>query len=438
MMGTTRAQGSSETTSEQTASSLLHSGVTADMSLLEQNAIFITNIGLLTAFVANTLLLIFTPSLSGGYHLLSVLGYWVAGTLYVVAFWLVRRAHPYAGRLLLSGVVLAIPAVQVLAHGVSSGFQFLYVPIAIGSLMIWPNARIHQSVIASSAVVFFLVLSVLAPSGDSTVQLSDRVTQGESLFVFSTALALITAVIVVFSLMIATERFQVVIDELRRKADQKAVEREQQMLASLYALARSRDDQPDNHTVRVQHYVKCLADQLVKQMDGLALKVPDWSEKLFNAAALHDIGKIAIADEILQKPYALNGQEIATLNTHTSIGESILLAAQKDDSQGMDQSDVLTLAIQMAGGHHERWDGAGYPRGLAAEMIPLAARIMAVADAYDVMMRKQAVWTLEAHQEAVDLLRQGAGHALDPAVVKAFLVESENFRKIAQTFCDYR
>jgi len=437
-MDTTRAQGSSEATSRQTASGLLHSGVTADMSLLEQNAIFITNIGLLTAFVANTLLLIFTPSLSGGYHLLSVLGYWVAGTLYVVAFWLVRYAHPYAGRLLLSGVLLAIPAVQVLAHGVSSGFQFLYVPIAIGSLMIWPNARVHQLVIASSAVVFFLVLSVLAPSGDSTVPLADRVAEGESLFVFSTALALITAVIVVFSLMIASERFQVVIDGLRRKADQKAVEREQQMLASLYALARSRDDQPDNHTVRVQHYVKCLADQLAKQRNEGALNVPGWSEKLFNAAALHDIGKIAIADEILLKPYALNAQEIATLSAHTSIGESILLAAQRDDSQGMDQSDVLTLAIQMAGGHHERWDGTGYPRGLAGEMIPLAARIMAVADAYDVMMRKWTIGTLDAHQEAVDHLRQGAGHALDPAVVEAFVIESESFRKIAQTFCDHR
>jgi HD-GYP domain-containing protein (c-di-GMP phosphodiesterase class II) len=129
---------------------------------------------------------------------------------------------------------------------------------------------------------------------------------------------------------------------------------------------------------------------------------------LLQAASLHDIGKAAIPDSILDKPGPLNGEEWAFMRTHTVIGERILTAAP-----------ALIEAARLVRSSHERWDGSGYPDGLAGQMIPLGARIISVCDAYDAMASDRPYRSRMSPEVALEELRRCAGSQFDPVVVAA-------------------
>jgi putative two-component system response regulator len=174
-------------------------------------------------------------------------------------------------------------------------------------------------------------------------------------------------------------------------------------LERLALAAEYRDDDTSQHTKRVGRTAALLARQL-----GLAA---DTVEHLRHAAPLHDVGKIGIPDAVWLKPGALSEHERRMLEEHTEIGGRILSGSR---------SPILRLAEQIARTHHERWDGTGYPAGLAADAIPLAGRITAVADVFDVLAHPRPhkkAWPLEkALQEIFDQ----AGRQFDPEVVAAF------------------
>ncbi|WP_216153143.1 HD-GYP domain-containing protein [Polynucleobacter sp. JS-Safj-400b-B2] len=181
---------------------------------------------------------------------------------------------------------------------------------------------------------------------------------------------------------LATEKSEVMMENNEIKVElayKKAEKAELRLLASLNALAKARDNETGNHIIRTQSYVKALALRL--RMDGHYTESlsDEFIELLFKAAPLHDIGKIGIPDYILLKKGPLTDQEWEIMKTHALIGESVLSASEVDDSE----HGVVEKAIKIAGGHHEKWDGTGYPRGLVGEAIPLSARIMALADMYD-------------------------------------------------------
>jgi putative two-component system response regulator len=142
------------------------------------------------------------------------------------------------------------------------------------------------------------------------------------------------------------------------------------------------------------------------------LSVPDGDAWLIGQAApLHDVGKLATPDAILQKSIGLTRDEIAVMNTHCTIGASILSAGH---------SPLLQLAEVIALTHHERWDGTGYPTGLAGEDIPLAGRIVAVADAFDAMTHPRPYRMLAySVEKAFDVISGLSGQQFDPAVVEA-------------------
>ncbi|MGH2978476.1 MAG: HD-GYP domain-containing protein, partial [Solirubrobacterales bacterium] len=136
---------------------------------------------------------------------------------------------------------------------------------------------------------------------------------------------------------------------------------------------------------------------------------PEDTGPLLQAASLHDIGKTAIPDSILDKPGPLNAEEWEFMRTHTAIGERILCAAP-----------ALTEAARLVRSSHERWDGSGYPDRLAGERIPLGARIIAVCDAYDAMVSKRSYRSRMSVEVALEELRRCAGSQFDPQVVDAF------------------
>jgi hypothetical protein len=177
-------------------------------------------------------------------------------------------------------------------------------------------------------------------------------------------------------------------------------------LDTLERLARAaeyRDDNSPEHTQRVA----VLAARMARRM-GQDDRVV-WLVR--HAAPLHDLGKIAIPDSILLKPGRLEPEEFEVVKTHAVLGARVL--ADGD-------SEVLAVAEQIARSHHERWDGAGYPDGLAGEAIPLVARLVGVADVFDVLVHERPykeAWTVE---DAAQEIRSGAGTQFDPEVVEAF------------------
>ena len=165
-----------------------------------------------------------------------------------------------------------------------------------------------------------------------------------------------------------------------------------------------RDDDTNRHTVRVANIAGLLARELGLDSGLISL--------IHSAAPLHDVGKIGIPDRILLKPGALTPEELAVMRTHTTIGGAIL-----------DNSDfpVLQMAQEIAVTHHERWDGAGYPLQLRGDAIPIAGRILAVADAFDAMAHTRPYKSAFPVAHAVAEIVRSSGGQFDPAVVEAFM-----------------
>lgn len=208
---------------------------------------------------------------------------------------------------------------------------------------------------------------------------------------------------------------------------------EYQMLTSLNALSLARDNETGNHVIRTQHYVRAIATRLFEMG-----KYPDQInrqtiELMFNAAPLHDLGKVGIPDSILQKPGKLTDDEWMVMKTHTTIGANVLSAAHL---QSVRTNQVISVAIKIAASHHEHWDGSGYPKGLSGEAIPLAARIMALADVYDALVSKRVYkekWTYDLAIQEILALK---GLQFDPVIVDAFELEEGHFAEIEKLHSD--
>jgi response regulator RpfG family c-di-GMP phosphodiesterase len=210
-------------------------------------------------------------------------------------------------------------------------------------------------------------------------------------------------------------------------ANKKVYQTESKFLACLNALAMARDNETGNHILRTQHYVKSLALKL-KAMGHYKKELSDEIIKLlFKAAPLHDIGKVGIPDSILHKPGRLNDEEWGVMKTHASIGRAILASAELETQGG---SGVVTIAMQIAGDHHEKWDGSGYPSGLKGEEIALPARIMALADVFDALMSKRIYKAAWSYEEVVSEIVSQRGAHFDPLVVDAFMTEKAEFLAI--------
>lgn len=221
---------------------------------------------------------------------------------------------------------------------------------------------------------------------------------------------------------------------MKIKLEQKKAERsELQLLSSLNALAKARDNETGNHIIRTQHYVRVLSLRLRSEGHYVNHLSDTSIDLLVKATPLHDIGKIGIPDHILLKKGPLTEEEWIIMKTHTSIGESVLDAVEIERDI---ESDVIAKAIKIAGGHHEKWDGSGYPRGLREDNIPLEARIMSVADMYDALVSKRSYKNAWEHQDAVDEILKRKGTFFDPLVIDAFVIEQQTFQKIAQQYQD--
>ena len=211
-------------------------------------------------------------------------------------------------------------------------------------------------------------------------------------------------------------------------------------ILALASLAETRDNETGNHLRRTQHYVRALAEYLQRHPRfSLALTRTN-IETICKSAPLHDIGKVGIPDHILLKPGKLTTDEWAIMQTHAKLGSDAIEKAERDIKQA--ECDIetrmvfLSAAKEIAHWHHEKWDGSGYPDGLAEDAIPVSARLMAIADVFDALISPRPYKLAIPFKEARDIIAAERGKHFDPELVDAFLEGFDDFVAIAKQHLD--
>lgn len=227
-------------------------------------------------------------------------------------------------------------------------------------------------------------------------------------------------------------------DHLQSLVDEKTkevVKTRDAILASMAFLAEFRDPETGDHVLRTKEYVKALAQHLKSEFPE---ELTDENiEAMYEAAELHDIGKVGVPDSILLKPAKLTPEEMEEMKKHTIYGGDVL---RKTENLLGTSTLLLTRAKEIAEGHHEKYDGTGYPKGLKGDEIPLSARFMSLADVYDALVSKRRYKDGFTHEDAVKTIVEGDGTGrtkpehFDPRVIKAFKEINEKFKDIAEKY----
>ena len=219
----------------------------------------------------------------------------------------------------------------------------------------------------------------------------------------------------------------------RRRADQASVERavaQRLMIQSLLSLAEIRDADTGRHSRRTQFYARKLAEQLSAHPRFHDYLTPERIDLIASLAPLHDIGKVGIRDQLLNKPGQLTRDEIEEMQRHPSYGRDVIVKAEQQ--VGVHDDDVLEMAKDIVYTHHEWWNGHGYPRGLRGEQIPIPGRVVTLVDVYDALTSRRVYRRQPMlHASAVDVIVDGRGTHFDPAVVDAFVQVASDFQSIS-------
>lgn len=214
---------------------------------------------------------------------------------------------------------------------------------------------------------------------------------------------------------------------------------------ALACLAEARDNETGHHIVRTQFYVELLARHLVDHERFREALTGKRLAMVVKAAPLHDIGKVGIPDAILLKPAKLTAEEFEIMKTHAQIGADAINKAMEQALAGADDNAAeqavgafafMQVATEISLGHHEKWDGRGYPNGLAGDAIPASARLMALADVFDALTCRRVYKEPIPLEQATRIIQEGSGTHFDPDVVNAFLACRQKFSEIAERFAD--
>jgi putative two-component system response regulator len=234
-------------------------------------------------------------------------------------------------------------------------------------------------------------------------------------------------------------------------------------IRALASLAEARDMETGQHIRRTQAYVELLVDHLRPHPRFATFFTDIMAHMVGKAAPLHDIGKVGIPDSILLKPARLTADEFEIMKTHSAIGGDAIDVAMRgelDDAdfqilqnhcrlggnaldsavlaQEFESAPLAFLAVakEIAKWHHEKWDGSGYPDGLAGDDIPIPARLMALADVFDALASHRIYKEPMTFEATVQLITEGSGKHFDPDIVDAFLVNQDTFREILDRYAD--
>ena len=252
----------------------------------------------------------------------------------------------------------------------------------------------------------------------------------DRLFVFRISIAFCVFTMTGLILFLASKRYRDTLeqtnDELNKQVAHQVragLSKRNALIFGLAKLADYRDTDTGAHLERIGFYARILADAMSPKYPQITAK---WIDRIVLASSLHDIGKVGIADSILLKPGRLTPEERIEMEKHALIGADTLLAIRAK----LGPDEFIDMGIEIAMGHHEKWDGTGYPFKIAGTDIPLSARIVALADFYDAVTSKRVYKDAMTHQEALDLIRKLHGSHFDPDVADAFFANEAEFNAI--------
>ncbi len=251
---------------------------------------------------------------------------------------------------------------------------------------------------------------------------------GRGLFV-SAAAPVVVVVVLFLSLLLA----RYAVEKRRARAWLEQLENAREVaMASMAAVAETRDPETGGHIKRTQHYVRAVAEELRRIGYCKQILTPTYIDLLFLSAPLHDVGKVGVPDHILLKPGRLTADEMVLMKQHAEFGCKIIFST----AENIAGDNFLVIAGEIAGTHHEKWDGTGYPNGLAGDAIPLSGRIMAVADIYDALISRRCYKEPYSHALATTMLAEMRGTTFDPEVLDAFFRIEEEVKAIAAAYKD--
>lgn len=230
------------------------------------------------------------------------------------------------------------------------------------------------------------------------------------------------------------EKYKNLLEEENERKSQALVEHKNRMLSlqentiiGMANLIESRDEDTGQHVKRTSRYVELLACAAKQAGYCADILTDEYVELLVKAAPMHDIGKIVVSDVILRKPGRLTVEEFDSIKEHAMAGGRIVTEVMS----GIEEQDYVDIAVQIAQGHHEKWDGSGYPRGLKEEEIPICARIMAVADVFDALISKRCYKDAMSVEMAFQIIEESSGTHFDPNLARLFC----SIRKEIEAVC---
>ncbi len=213
--------------------------------------------------------------------------------------------------------------------------------------------------------------------------------------------------------------------------NERIINYQKNMILSLSNLVENRDNDTGEHVRRTSTYVYLLAKATKASGYYIETLTERYVDMLYRAAPLHDIGKIAVSDLILKKPAKLTPEEYEQMKIHTTRGEQIV----KEVLGPSNDPEYVRIAGEIAKGHHEHWDGTGYPSNLKGEQIPLSARIMAIADVFDALVTQRCYKQAFPLEQAFEIIKESSGSHFDPVLVEVFI---ENKRAIIDILNRYQ
>ncbi len=248
-------------------------------------------------------------------------------------------------------------------------------------------------------------------------------------FIFEELLARVATHIELYKLRKNLEQHNQSLNKTIFNQEQEISDAQLSTIIALAKLAESRDDDTGMHIDRVGAFSRRLAQATQNHNTRNAEIDNHYVDMVYHASALHDIGKVGIADAILKKPGKLTSEEFEIMKTHPTIGFKTLEAIVKS----YPNNDMVCMGSDIAKSHHEKWNGTGYPEGLSGENIPLSARIVAIVDVYDALRAQRPYKAPFSHQKAVDIILEGRGVHFDPELIILFESIHQEFDQIWQS-----
>jgi len=301
----------------------------------------------------------------------------------------------------------------------------------------WGAAAIFMACLLVGTLIstMFVVSTGIYPMiAGSVLTCASVLTAGYILFLRSGRFVPIAApLLLVATLFITFVLIRFAIERRRAYLAQKQLENARQVtIEAMASVAETRDPETGAHIKRTQNYVRAIAQELQRSGHYTAILSDEFIELLYISAPLHDIGKVGVPDHILLKPGRLTAQEMELMKLHAEFGRKIIFST----AARIDGDNFLTVAGEIAATHHEKWDGSGYPKGLAGQDIPLSGRIMAVADIYDALISRRCYKEPFPHALAITMMQEGRGRTFDPVVLDAFFRIEGTVKEIAERFKD--